>query len=513
MNLVELVLRWSRDTPHAPAILAGKQILRFAEFDQQSAQVAGMLRRSGLKPGDVVLVFVPMGIDLYLLLTGLWRVGLVAMVVDPSAGADLLQRSVERVTPAGFVGTTRAQVLRLRHACLRRIPCSWSIGIPLACRRWNAWRSCRADFSITEVADDQPALITFTSGSTGLPKGVVRSHGFLRAQHTAVAKCLDHRPGAIDLATLPIFALANLASGQCVLIPDGDLRRPGAIAAQPVLHQLARHRPRSVVASPAFLERLAAAATTLAPLAVIHTGGGPVFPALLERVQRLAPDARVVALYGSTEAEPIAWIAYRDMSDADLLAQRSGRGLLAGSPVAGLELAIMPDQWGTPWPACSNTSWQARRLPTGSAGEIVVSGAHVLPGYLGGVGDDETKCTVDGQVWHRTGDAGWLDDQGRLWLLGRCSARLSDRFGVLYPFAIEAAAQAHPGVSRAALTSLGEERVLVIEGPTSLESLRESLAWAHLAQVIRHPIPLDRRHDAKINYPELLRRLRISHAP
>src|SRR6185369_11013626 len=97
------------------------------------------------------------------------------------------------------------------------------------------------------------------------------------------------------------------------------------------------------------------------------------------------------------------------------------------------------------------------------AGEIVVAGGHVLRGYLHGHGDEETKIRVGDAIWHRTGDAGYLDDRGRLWLLGRCSARIVDARGTLWPFAVECAARAVEGVERAALAEVDGGRVLALQ--------------------------------------------------
>jgi acyl-CoA synthetase (AMP-forming)/AMP-acid ligase II len=141
-------------------------------------------------------------------------------------------------------------------------------------------------------------------------------------------------------------------------------------------------------------------------------------------------------------------------------------------------------------------------------GEIVVAGDHVLPGYLNGQGDAETKFRVDGRVWHRTGDAGRLDARGRVWLLGRCVARIDDARGTLYPFGAECAATATPGVARAALVAINGHRVLVVEpAPLSpapdLKQMKERLAWAAIDDVWSMPIPVDGRHNAKVDYPAL----------
>src|SRR5690606_13620726 len=139
-----------------------------------------------------------------------------------------------------------------------------------------------------------------------------------------------------------------------------------------------------------------------------------------------------------------------EIDAADRDAMVGGRGLLAGRVVDSLGLAILPEQWGTPIAPMSSEAFAASRLPPGHPGAIVVSGAHVLRGYLGGAGDEETKFRVGDEIWHRTGDAGWLDDRGRLWLLGRCAAHVRDERGGFYPFSIECAAVETLGVRRAA---------------------------------------------------------------
>jgi acyl-CoA synthetase (AMP-forming)/AMP-acid ligase II len=138
----------------------------------------------------------------------------------------------------------------------------------------------------------------------------------------------------------------------------------------------------------------------------------------------------------------------------------------------------------------------------------VVSGDHVLSGYLDGAGDEETKIKDDDRIWHRTGDAGYFDRHGRLWLLGRSAHRVSDDAGELYPFAVEAAASDVPGVARSAFVRHRGRRVLVVEPdrdlPLPRQQLMSRLAWARLADVqIVERIPVDKRHNAKVDYPAL----------
>jgi acyl-CoA synthetase (AMP-forming)/AMP-acid ligase II len=191
----------------------------------------------------------------------------------------------------------------------------------------------------------------------------------------------------------------------------------------------------------------------------------------------------------------------------------SGRGLLAGRPIGDIKLRILPDGWGMPIGPFSASEFDALCLGPGKAGEIVVCGPHVVRGYLRAEGDRATKFSVGGQTWHRTGDAGRMDEEGNLWLLGRCAAAISDRQGVLYPFTVETAAASCAAVRRSACVKAGERRVLIVEPTTRSRSrrwadLKSSLAWAHIERILVVPrVPVDRRHNAKVDYPALARLL------
>ena len=219
---------------------------------------------------------------------------------------------------------------------------------------------------------------------------------------------------------------------------------------------------------------------------------------LLDGIQAAAPQAEVTAVYGSTEAEPIACLFRRNLRPADRAAMDAGAGLLAGRPVAAARLRVLPDRWGTPIGPFGEPEFDTLCLGPGQAGEIVVTGPHVLPGYLHGEGDRETKFRVGGVVWHRTGDAGRVDADGNLWLLGRCAVRICDRQGVLYPFTVETAAGSLAAVRRSAFVRAGGRRTLVVEpaaGSTSaeLDLLQSKLSWAKIERVLLLPrIPVDR---------------------
>jgi len=522
MNVIELLRSRAAASPDAPAIidaLRGRsRVFSFAALERASARAAGLLHAARLRPGDGVLVLLPMSTELYVALLAVFRLGMVALILDPSAGRDHIERCCALHPPQALIASVRAHLLRLLSPALRRIPLKVTVGLPIpGTVSWGRMDRTPSFAAVHPCDPEAPALLTFTSGSTGRPKAAVRSHGFLLGQHRALQQNLDLKPGEVDATTLPVFVLANLASGVTSLIPDVDLRHPDAIRPARLVDQLHAHRPTRLAASPALLECLAdycgRRGVVFPFLRKLLAGGGPVFPGLLATLHRIAPRAEIVAVYGSTEAEPIALCTQPTLDAIDRHAMDRGAGLPAGFPVPSIRLRILRDRWGKPIGPYAEAEFAAACLPPGEPGEIVVSGDHVLGGYLHGHGDDETKFAVGATRWHRTGDAGYVDQRGRLWLLGRCAARIDDARGRLYPLGVESIALQRPGVRRAAFVGHHGRRVLVLE-PTrraarpDLGRLAQDLAWAHVDEILLHQdIPVDARHNAKVDYRALAARL------
>ena len=531
MNISRILIERARERPDQLAIVEATRgdtrTLTFGQIVERSARAAALLRSAGLQSGDRVLVFQPMSIELYVALMAIFRLGLVATVLDPSAGRGHVEQCCRIARPRAFLGPARAHLLRFLSHGLRRIERHFvTAGWAPSATRWSRLERLAPLHSISDCDSSHDALLTFTSGSTGAPKAAVRSHGFLLAQHEALAEAIELEPGEVDLATLPIFVLANLASGVTTVIPQGDLRRPGFIEPGPVLEQLERHRVTRTVGSPALYDRLLQRArasggaghqsgeTRLGTLRKLYTGGAPVFPRLLHELRSAMPRGRVTVVYGSTEAEPIADLDWDEAEPADQDAMFAGKGLLVGHPVPQVDLRIVENRWGEVLPSMNEHEFDKLALPGGGAGEIVVAGPHVLSGYLNGVGDEESKFRVDGKVWHRTGDAGYLDASGRLWLLGRAGAVIRDERGTIYPFAAECAASQLPWIERSALAWHNGERLLAVQlGPRAPRDaerrVQETLSWARLDRIAKVPrIPVDLRHNAKVDYTALEKELK-----
>lgn len=514
-NIVELLNENVATRPHAPALTQrrrGRSVtVSYAQLHQRVGAEASRYIRSGLQPGDRVLVFCPVSIALYVAVLALLRCGMTAVFLDPGSGPRRLDACCKSAKPKAVIAVPRAWLLRPLVSSLRWGPMWLS-----ASHRRRASPAPHQPLNEPVAVDaDHPALLSFTSGSTGEPRGVVRTHRFLASQQQAVARDLELVAGQTSLSTMPVFVLAHLAAGVHSILTDVNLRRLNAADTRRLAETVTSQRPDRVLTSPAVLDRLAQHCQThhirLDTLRRVDTGGAPVFPRTLDRLRDTMPHARLIVVYGSTEAEPIA---VRDATQEDVAVRQRisrGTGLPAGQFAPDLEVRLLSTSWGATAEPVRANDFHASCLGKEDIGEIIVRGGRIIRGYLDGVGDQQTKIHVDGELWHRTGDLGRFDASGQLWLLGRVAARVHDTRGTLEPLAVEAAAMEHAAVHRCALIAIAGQRVLVVElvrGATDSwrDALLEQLAWAQLDRVMTvRRIPIDQRHHAKIDYPALRR--------
>lgn len=454
---------------------------------RQVAAAGRRLRDRGLEPGDRTLLFVPMSADLYVALLGVLHAGGVAVFVDAWAGRERLEAAVRAADPRAFIGTWKAQLLRLTTPSLRCIPHTFRPG------RLRA--SGAAGPAATTVSGQDHALVTFTTGSTGPPRAAARSHAFLWAQHQVLARHLALRDDDVDMPTLPIFVLNNLALGVTTVLPECDPRRPADVDPAAVLDQMRAEGVSTTSGSPAFFQRLASHAAGRGeriPVRALFTGGAPVFPPLA-RALDAAVEGEAHVLYGSTEAEPIAGIPALEL--AERTEADGAPGVCAGRPIDEIALRILPlrpptARGGDPAPAPPPP-----RRDAGDVGEIIVSGEHVLRGYLNDPeGEAAAKIREGDRVWHRTGDGGLLDGEGRLWLLGRVGQRVERSDGTWWPMAAEARALMVPGVRHAAYLGIESAAVLCLEldAAAAGSAARDPAAFEARVRSALAPIPVDR---------------------
>ncbi len=463
--------------PQRTAIVDGKgHQTSFADLKARADGFARGWAAKGIGPGDRVLLAMTLNADLYASLAALWSLGATVVLPEPAMGIAGLRHAAKVTRPRAFCSSGAYGLLKYA------LPELW----PLCHLRPSKVPGHGRD--VPAPKDTDIALISFTSGTTGAPKAIPRSHGFLAAQHQAIAPLLHSATPQRDLVAFPVFVLINIASGQTSVLPSWRMSRLARLDPARLSDWIATQNVTRALIPPALCAKLAK--TQVPPgLHTVFTGGGPVFPDMLAKLGQARPgQARpgltMVCVYGSTEAEPIAHIAAQDITAQDLAQMTEGQGLLVGRPVPGLKLRI-------------------------AGVEIQVAGAHVNAGYLNPIHDADNKIHDAGTIWHRTGDAGHLDDQGRLWVVGRTGSQVALPQGRTFPFQIEVAAHGWDGVTQCALIATAAGPCLVIEGDAShlptWQIRARDIGIATVRPVSR--MPMDRRHASKIDRAALLRQM------
>jgi acyl-CoA synthetase (AMP-forming)/AMP-acid ligase II len=485
MNLAELFLRYSSARPGRNAMILAEHRITYGELEKRVRAIQTGLRREGFRPGDRVVILVPVSFELYALLLALFSLGVVPVSLDSSMGLAKMLQALGLSKARALISVDR--LLRYRFL----VPRLWGMklysldsdGIWL--RPFSKLEASSADeFAVEERSTEDFALITYTSGSTGRPKGADRCQGILLAQHEISRELWPDAPDEVDMPCFPMVALQNLSCGITTVLPDVDFRALTSLNPAKVVAQLKAHGVTRLSGAPAFLKALTRhiidSGEPLEWVRGLIAGGAPVPRWLCRDVLRAFPNAEAYVVYGSTEAEPMAFASMREVIDSP------GEGYLVGKPIPQLELRIARE-----------------------TGEISVTGPHVIRRYLDNeLANRETKIKdADGRIWHRTGDQGRIDDSGRVWITGR----ISDQVAVAdrrYPnYVLEQRLEEIPGVARAAV--LRGPRVFIersVEGPDEdaiRQAIREDVDGADVEFL--DALPVDGRHFWKIDRHRLPR--------
>jgi acyl-CoA synthetase (AMP-forming)/AMP-acid ligase II len=535
-NVVGLLAAAAARVPERPALVmrspgGSTACVTFDSLYEQVLRFAAGLQAQGFQPGDRAVLMVPMSIELYVAMLGVLAAGGTGVFADPWMPMRKVAEFCAFAEPVAFVGIPRSHLLRLLEGRLRRIALSITTGgrcwrIP-ARRSWNEVMQAEPLAGpVPRLAADS-ALVTFTSGSSGTPKGADRTHGFLAAQHLALKAEFPYADDDVDMPMFPVFALNNLASGITSVVPDMDFRRVAEVDAAVIAAQMMEHGVGTVTASPPFFDRLAAwmeqaPAAGRPVLRRLLTGGAPVSDAQLRRWQSAFPGSEIIVAYGSTEAEPVAHVSLKDrlrLADSG----QASKGYCAGHPVAAIRCRIIRITRGPV--VLGAAGWSEWELPAGEIGELVVGGAHVCQRYYRNPAAAAENKILDaaGMVWHRMGDTGWFDRAGRFWLAGRVHSTIFRDGQVWHAQLVEQAAQAMiPAgqANRCAVigipdAALGEQMILVFERypdtaaagsrPQDLTALR-GIPFDDIV-FLGQPFPTDPRHNSKIDYQALRQRL------
>lgn len=496
---------------------SGRQIT-FGELNARVAAVAAGLAARGVSAGQRVGVLVPPGIDLSTVVYAVWRLGAIVVVADTGLGVRRLGGALRGASPDHLIAIGRGLLL----AKAARVPGQHLKFDPEDAEAIAADGAARVAELPAEpvVPDEADGAILFTSGATGPPKGVVYARAGLSAQVALLRRTFDLRPGTRFVAAFAPFALYGPALGLPSAVPDMDVTAPHTLTASALAQATRAIGAEVVFASPAALRNVAATADDLSPedrtdlagVRLLLSAGAPVPVPLLRRLRDLLPGADMQTPYGMTEALPVATINPTEaLSGSDGTSNADDRGdtegVCVGLPVPGVEVRIAP---------LAGSGAELTAEP-GAFGELVVRGPHIKDRYDRLWATQEASARPPG--WHRTGDVGQFDDQGRIWVLGRLAHVLHTPVGPVPPYGIEQRVEALPQVSAAAVVGVGPagtQQVVVVVvpehrlgrrlgtstplAPTSLiEQVRLVAGVPVAAVLLRDWLPVDIRHASKVD--------------
>lgn len=499
------------------------RVVTYGQLLEDVNRLAAGLAARGVGPGDRVLLLVPMSVELYESVLAVMKLGAVCLFIDPGDGLGNLDRIAAAMSPKAFVGVPRAHLLRLASRALRSIPLQIAAR-PMRWPRALAWTELlepARELPTAAVRGDDPAMISFTSGSSGTPKGVCRTHGDLRAMFAMLSNHEAKRLQGVDFCAFPAFPLDDLSAGRTSVLPCFPPGRPSPDHAAALATQL-REFPPVLVTTPPWVLRLLAdhcrsTGERFPSVRHVFTGGGVVPLALVRELASVFATAEFHALYGSTEAEPVSLIEAGELLADTAALTEDGAGICVGWPAPGVEVTIVEP---------SEEPADALH-PVEGIGEIAVSGAHVNREYY----RDEAltrrhkiRDAATGRCWHRMGDLGYRDAKGRLWLVGRYSSRVVTAGRTLYPDQVEPIFDVYTGIAKTVLIGVDagppgrQARVAALlvqfrpdaaDRAGKLEAVRRGCRERGLpiAAVLECERLLhDRRIGAKVQYAALARR-------
>ncbi len=499
--------------------------LTYAELDRRSDAIAAGLSQIGIVRGVRTVLMVRPSPEFFLLMFALFKLSAVPVLVDPGIDKRALKQCLDEAKPDAFIGIPLAHAARIALGWAKSARIRVTVGA-----RWF-WRGATLKQiealgvgASTQLADTQPddaAAILFTSGSTGVPKGVVYRHRHFVAQIDMLRDAFGIEPGGVDLPTFPPFALFDPALGLTSIIPDMDPTRPAGANPKKLHDAIARFGVTQLFGSPALVDVLARFGEKLPTIRRITSAGAPVPPDVVTKMRALLPhDAQLWTPYGATECLPVAVIEGRELQSTRM-ATEQGAGTCVGRAVPPNDVRIIRID------DAAIAEWSDDLLlAQGEAGEITVAGPTATDSYLNR--PEATRLAKirehfpDGErIVHRMGDLGYFDAEGRLWFCGRKSHRVETADGPLYTEQVEPIFNTHPDVRRTALVGVGvggkQTPVLCVELRDGIrkdqhariaDALRHSAeGFVHTARIttfLFHPkFPVDIRHNAKIGREKL----------
>ena len=453
-----LVHRWVEDaarrTPNAVALVDPAQQVTYGRLDRRANQCAHLFRRQGVMRGDRVVIALDNGVEMVAAYLGALKAGAAAVPMAAGPRNDRLAHAVADCTPrAAVIDAATARQLR---SAVSSVPSVFvvdpSVGdgmIP-----FSAVEGCPGDPVPVRPIDLDLAAIIYTSGSTGEPRGVMLTHRNFVANARSIISYLQLTAADRVMCVLPfnyVYGLSllhtHLAVGGSVVIENRSAF-PNVVLAAMQAHQVTGFSgvPSTFAL---MLHRSNIADTPLPHLRYVTVAGGALAPTKIDEWLRRGPTTEFFVMYGATEAG--ARLTYLPPAD------RSRKVGSIGRAIPNVEIVV-------------ETALGKRAAP-GEIGELVARGSNISCGYWNNPQETALRFNASG---YRTGDLGYADQDGYLFLVGRQHDMIKVGAHRVGPKEIEDVLHAHPAVYEAAV--VGAPHEFLGEAPVAVVALKSAMA-------------------------------------
>jgi acyl-CoA synthetase (AMP-forming)/AMP-acid ligase II len=437
--LPDLVRAHAIATPTRIAVTAGSRGYSYGQLWKAAVSFAASIRQCGFKPGDRVGILLANCPEAVIACYGTWIAGGIAVPLNVQARSRELVPWLHHCEPAVLVcdpdNPDLAPALRVQPLSQMRVVARDALQIASD----HAQDGAGGDVphaGIDPAQETAPAMILYTSGTTGSPKGVTLSHRNLASNTASIIRYLELTATDSTVTVLPFYYAygcsvlnTHLAVGGRVVL-ERNLVFPHA-----VVDTITRERVTGFSGVPStfslLLSRVDLARRDLSSLRYLTQAGGPMPIATTRRLLAALPHARLYVMYGQTEAT-----ARLTALPPEMLDRKIGS---VGRAIEGVEIEIRPecrDSIGAP------------------VGEVWVRGPNVMLGYWR---DQVRTSEALHEGWLKTGDMGRLDDEGFLFLHGRRTDMIKVGAHRVYPNDVEEAISEMPGVAEAAVVGIEDE--------------------------------------------------------
>lgn len=477
----------------------------------------------GLKKNERVLMLVQPSVDFLAFSYAVMGCGAVPVFIDPGIGIKQLLRCIDDAKAVAMIGTLKAHILRLikpsifKHLRFYVLSGSKYLPYTITPNYFEQFSSSPPPHTMCS----ENALIAFTSGATGVPKGVVYTQQMLFSQLQILKDIFEVQALKRDLPLLPVFSLFSLALGICPVFAPIDTKKPLSLDPKILVDIINSLSVSYSFGSPTLWNKISSYCKQnnlkLRTIEKVFMAGSPISNETLDTVQSISPNGKVFTPYGATEALPVTCPSSKDILEAELHTAKTGElGTLVGRPIYHIRAKIIR----TSSFMISSINETVECLPF-EIGEIIVCGENVSAEYLNRPeAAAESKIKDSERFWHRMGDMGYVDNQGQLYFCGRKAHAVEANGRTYYSIPVERIFNQHPKVKRSALVSLDNKAGIVIEAvqgshPKSrterhnftrelMNIALSSSLTSTIEDIFFHPnLPVDARHNAKIMREQL----------